>query len=112
MLTPLQQRVRAIVAELPEADTVALAGDKLLALFGRAEPRDFIDAHALAARIDLADLYRLASDKDPGFNLERLCEALGVFDHHPRQAFPITDADYDQLRHWVHQWRNGLAESD
>ena len=26
MLTRLQQRVRAIVAELPEADTVALAG--------------------------------------------------------------------------------------
>lgn len=66
MLTPLQQRVRAIVAELPEADTVALAGGG----------------------------------------------ALGVFDHHPRQAFPISDADYDQLRHWVHQWRNGLAESD
>ena len=62
-----------------------LAGDKLLALLGRAEPRDFMDVHALTARFDLADLYTLAADKDPGFSLGHLRDALGVFDHHPRQ---------------------------
>ena len=82
-----------------------LAGDKLLALFGRAEPRDFVDIHALAARFDIADLCRFAADKDPGFSLEHLRDALGVFEHHPRQAFPITDPAYERLRDWVHDWR-------
>ena len=47
-----------------------LAGDKMLALFGRAEPRDFLDVHALTARFDLSEFYELAADKDPGFSLD------------------------------------------
>ncbi|MDE0135960.1 MAG: nucleotidyl transferase AbiEii/AbiGii toxin family protein [Acidimicrobiaceae bacterium] len=88
-----------------------LAGDKLLALFGRAEPRDFIDVYALMGRFDVTDLYRFASDKDQGFSLEHLRDALSVFDHHPRQAFPITDPEFETLRDWVHSWRNELPAS-
>ena len=88
-----------------------LAGDKMLALFGRAEPRDYIDAYALAMRFELSELYQLAADKDPGFSLEHLRDALGVFDHHPRQAFPLTDEDYERLRHWVRQWCDDLADA-
>jgi len=89
-----------------------LAGDKLLALFGRAEPRDFVDIHALAARFELADLYRFAAEKDPGFSLQHLRDALGVFDHHPRQAFPVTDSEYEGLRDWVHDWRIELPTNE
>jgi len=89
-----------------------LAGDKLLALFGRAEPRDFVDIHALAAHFELADLYRFAAEKDPGFGLEHLRDALGVFDHHPRQAFPVTDSEYEGLRDWVHDWRIELPANE
>ena len=88
-----------------------LAGDKLLALFGRAEPRDFVDIRALAARFDVSDLYQFASDKDPGFNLEHRRDALGVFDRLPRQAFPLADREYEQLRDWVHSWRDELSTS-
>ena len=89
-----------------------LAGDKLLALFGRAEPRDFVDIHALAARFNIADLYRFAAEKDPGFGLQHLRDALGVFDHHPRQAFPVTESEYEGLRDWVHDWRIELAANE
>ena len=88
-----------------------LAGDKLLALFGRAEPRDFIDVYALTARFDVTDLYGFAADKDQGFSLEHLRDALSVFDHHPRQAFPITESEFETLREWVHSWRNELPAS-
>lgn len=88
-----------------------LAGDKLLALFGRAEPRDFIDVYALSARFDVTDLYGFAADKDHGFSLEHLRDALSVFDHHPRQAFPITDPEFETLRDWVHSWRGQLPRS-
>lgn len=74
-----------------------LAGDKLLALFGRAEPRDFVDVHALAARFGLENLYPYAEDKDPGFSLGYLRDAVAVFDHRPRQAFPLTDPDDARL---------------
>ena len=95
---------RVLAAEDP-------AGDKLLALFGRAEPRDFLDVHALTTRFDLSELYRLAADKDPGFSLEHLRDAVGVFDRHPRQAFPIADSEYEQLRDWVRQWHDELPPS-
>ena len=88
-----------------------LAGDKLLALFGRAEPRDFLDVRALTARFDLNELYELAADKDPGFSLEHLRDAVGVFDRHPRQTFPIPDSQYEQLRDWVRQWHHELPPS-
>ena len=88
------------------------AGDKLLALFGRAEPRDFVDIHALAARFELTDLYRFAADKDPGFGLQHLSDALGVFDHHPRQAFPVTDSEYEGPCDWVHDWRIELPANE
>ncbi|WP_419838790.1 hypothetical protein [Candidatus Poriferisodalis sp.] len=124
MLTALQQRVRSIVAELPEAGTVALAGGGALIVHGidemsidigisdQAKPRDFVDIHALAGRFELADLYRFAAEKDPGFGLEHLRDALGVFDHHPRQAFPVTDSEYEGLRDWVHDWRIELPANE
>lgn len=46
-----------------------LAGDKLLALFGRAAPRDFVDVHALRDRFTRRTLESLAAAKDLGFNL-------------------------------------------
>ena len=89
-----------------------LAGDKLLALFGRAEPRDFVDARALAQRFEFSELYQFAASKDPGFSLEHLRDALGVFDHLPRQAFALTDTGYEDLRSWVHAWRTQLSRPE
>ncbi len=43
-----------------------LAARKTLALFGRAEPRDFTDVHALAQRYGRDRLLRWAAEDDPG----------------------------------------------
>ena len=85
-----------------------LAGDKMAALFSRAEDRDFVDVFALSARFDREELYALARDKDTGFILDRLRDSLGLFDHHPRKDFPLSDEDYERLRSWVRSWRAEL----
>jgi len=45
-----------------------LAADKTLALFGRAQARDFIDVAALADRFGFDQLCEPAAEKDPGFS--------------------------------------------
>ncbi|WP_420623313.1 nucleotidyl transferase AbiEii/AbiGii toxin family protein [Candidatus Poriferisodalis sp.] len=85
-----------------------LAGDKMAALFSRAAARDFVDVYALSARFSRSQLYELAKDKDTGFVLERLHDALGTFEHRYRQDFPVSDDDYERLRTWVHSWRADL----
>ncbi len=75
-----------------------LAGDKLLALFGRAAPRDFVDVHALRARFTRRTLEPLAAAKDLGFNLAVLRDAFGVLDDRPRSAFEVDDATFALIR--------------
>lgn len=45
-----------------------IAAGKMSALFGRAEPRDFVDVFFLAERLGKEQLLRLAKAKDPGFD--------------------------------------------
>ncbi|WP_277209121.1 nucleotidyl transferase AbiEii/AbiGii toxin family protein [Isoptericola croceus] len=51
----------------PTITTEESAGQKMLALFGRAAPRDFADVYALSERFTKDDLIRLAQERDPGF---------------------------------------------
>jgi len=46
-----------------------LAVDKVLAVFGRAEARDFVDLYALEQFFKLEDLFAFAAEKDRGFDL-------------------------------------------
>jgi hypothetical protein len=50
--------------------------DKLLAFFGRAEPRDAIDLFFILKTEDFWNLVELAKQKDPGFDLYWLANAL------------------------------------
>lgn len=53
-----------------------LVVDKLLAFFGRAEPRDAVDLFAILEIEDFWELTELAIQKDPGFDLYWLSQAL------------------------------------
>ena len=89
-----------------------LAADKLLALWGRAAPRDFRDVHALAQRFSTDEMHRLAAEKDPGFDIASLADALGVFDHRHAGEFDMDPEDHRRLRDWVHQWRYELEQHE
>ncbi|MBU0510581.1 MAG: nucleotidyl transferase AbiEii/AbiGii toxin family protein [Chloroflexi bacterium] len=70
-------------------DFADLKVDKLLAYFGRAEPRDAIDLHFLMQIEPLDVLLELAPQKDPGFDLYWFAVALNR-----AKAFP------DELERW------------
>ncbi|MBI4547317.1 MAG: nucleotidyl transferase AbiEii/AbiGii toxin family protein [Ignavibacteriae bacterium] len=53
-----------------------LAVDKILAFFGRAEPRDAVDVFFILKKMDFKNLVQGAAQKDPGFDLYWLAIAF------------------------------------
>jgi hypothetical protein len=82
-----------------------LAVDKVLAVFGRSEARDFVDLYALEHFFRLEDLFVLAAEKDRGFD-------LGIFAEMSRRVtlldpseFNLNDMEYRDLVMEVERWR-------
>lgn len=63
-----------------------LVVDKLLALFGRAEPRDAVDVAFVFREVDPWELIELAPAKDPGFDLYWFARALEKVGGFPDQV--------------------------
>lgn len=82
-----------------------LAVDKVLAIFGRAEARDFVDLTALEGRFGLERLCRLAAEKDGGFTPGVFAQMLIRFDRLRRDEFELDDDRYEQLAEDVRRWR-------
>ena len=82
-----------------------LAVDKVLAVFGRAEARDFVDLAAVEGRYGLDRLCSLASQKDSGFDPGVLTEMMKRFDRLPRDEFELSDVGYERLAATVGRWR-------
>lgn len=57
--------------------------DKLLAFFGRAEPRDAVDLFFILKKENIEKLSQLAVQKDPGFDLYWLAVALKKVEEFP-----------------------------
>jgi len=92
--------------------TEELAADKLLALFSRAQARDFVDVAALTEIVGGLDrICALAQEKDSGFSRSVLGEMLGGFDRLPRTEFPLDDERYEGLRAEVRNWQTQLLRS-
>lgn len=85
-----------------------LAVDKVLAVFGRAEARDFIDLAVLEPRFGLPYLCRRALDKDLGFRPAGLRAMLDRFDRLARDEFDIDDAAFERLCGALSRWRAEL----
>jgi hypothetical protein len=89
-----------------------LAADKVLALWGRARPRDFYDVHALMRHYSRGALLQLAAAKDAGFTIETFLDALNAIKR-------LTNADWaedgirvdavPQLTSLFAEWRAALA---
>lgn len=100
---PVETAVGRVVAE------DELAADKVLALAGRVEARDYLDVARLVERHGSFEaLCRLAEQKDPGFRRWALADMLRHFDRIARDDFPLRDEDYETLRRRVADWRLAL----
>lgn len=87
-----------------------LAVDKVLAVFGRAEARDFVDLMAVEPTYGLDRLCQLAAEKDRGFTPAVFAEMLGGFRRLRRDEFELDNARYAQLGSEVDRWRSRALE--
>lgn len=88
-----------------------LAARKVLALFDRAEARDFVDTHALSAHFDLDHLADIAGQLDGGFTNELLAESLASHRRFSDDEFTALGADPDRLRAFIDHWQTRLLDS-
>lgn len=93
----------------PTLSLEELAADKLLALFDRAQARDFIDVAALVDRFSLERLCGLAREKDGGFSTAVLVDMLGSFHRFAPGDFDLPADAYDRLAESVERWRDELT---
>lgn len=85
-----------------------LAVDKVLAVFGRAEARDFVDLMAVERRYGLDRLFELAVEKDRGFTPALFAEMAGS--RLREDEFGIDAPQYEQLAREVARWRERANE--
>jgi predicted nucleotidyltransferase component of viral defense system len=83
-----------------------LAVDKVLAIFGRAEPRDFVDLAALTRLFNIEELFADAARKDRGFSLAVFAEMTSRISRLPRREFALSDAAFDELEVTTTSWRD------
>ncbi len=81
-----------------------LAANKVLALFDRAEARDFLDLDALTQRFELRRLLALAAQKDTGFDTAAFRDALRAFRRLTPEDFGIPVHDHEHLASRVGGW--------
>jgi len=86
-----------------------LAARKLLALFGRALPRDFVDVYRVSQTRSTASLLRHAQTLDPGFDTDQLVIAIGQLARYADAQLPIHADEVSMLREFFAQWAEGLA---
>lgn len=89
----------------PTLSAEELAVDKVLAVFGRAEARDFVDLAAIEERYGLDRLFRLAAEKDRGFTPEMFAEMASRFSRLRQDEFGIDSDQYKELARRVATWR-------
>jgi hypothetical protein len=104
--------VPTITAVGPTYPPKELAARKVLALFDRAEARDFVDVHALSQRFDLGQLLDLARQLDGGFTPTLLVEMLASHRRFTDEDFAELGADPARLRSFVDDWRSRLIHDD
>jgi len=93
-----------------------LAANKLLALFGRATLRDFVDVYFLVkeAKFTPQELMAKAAIKDPGFDLYWLgvaLERINTFkERSAEMLLLVKPIDFSEASRFFDQWRETIAK--
>ncbi|WP_286929895.1 MULTISPECIES: nucleotidyl transferase AbiEii/AbiGii toxin family protein [Aeromicrobium] len=88
----------------PSFAPAELAVRKTLALFGRAEPRDYVDVYVLNQRFDRADTVRAAAEADLGFDLAVFAQTLRSHQRVADQDFPDIGVPITDIRAYFDVW--------
>lgn len=93
----------------PTLAPLELAARKLLALFGRAEARDFADVFVLVQRFGKRALLDHAAEIDAGFNPSTLGEMLMTIRRFDDEELPVDPGDIAAIRAFYATWASELA---
>ena len=85
-----------------------LAARKLLALFGRAEARDFADVYVLIQRFGKERLLDLASALDAGFDHVVLAQMLRTIGRFADDEIPLSPSDLPKAKKFFEAWADEL----
>lgn len=85
-----------------------LAGRKLVALFDRAEARDFADVYAMRTRFDQATLLSRAAEVDRGFDRLIFASMLDSLNRFPDRMIPVVAVEVPMLRAYFAEWASAL----
>lgn len=88
----------------PTFGALELAGRKLLALFGRAEARDFADVYFLADSFGTKALIDEAHALDAGFDLPVLAEMIDTINRFDDDEIPLDDELRPRARTFFAEW--------
>ncbi|WP_199906972.1 nucleotidyl transferase AbiEii/AbiGii toxin family protein [Aeromicrobium chenweiae] len=88
----------------PTLAPLELAGRKMLALFGRAEVRDFADVYRLAERFGKEALLAEAAAADPGFDPVVLVQMMGSLERFDDDEFPMAPDEVPVVRAFFRNW--------
>lgn len=92
----------------PTLAPLELAGRKLLALFGRAEARDFADVYVLAQRFGKDALLEQAEALDAGFDLQVLAQMMGTLGRFADDEIPLAASDVPLAKTFFGAWAEEL----
>ena len=93
----------------PTFDPEELAGRKLLALFGRAEARDFADVYMLAQRFGQQLLLERAAEVDLGFDHAVLAEMMRTLNRFTDDELPVDAGEATSVRAYFRVWAERLG---
>lgn len=93
----------------PTLAPLELAGRKLLALFDRAEARDFADVHVLAQRFGEEALLVEARAADPGFEERVLAQMMTTLDRFSDDEIPASAGAVPETRLFFARWARELS---
>ena len=96
----------------PSFDPEELAGRKLIALFDRAEARDFSDVRALVDRYGKALLMDRAAEVDPGFDRGVLAQMFGALNRIADGKIPVSPSEVAGLRAFFAEWAEELNAAE
>lgn len=117
--TPFRFENTRIFPEYPKLKVdslIDIASNKLLALFGRATLRDFIDVYFLVKKgyYDIDELMAKAKIKDPGFDLYWLgvaLERIKTFkDDSPEMLLLLEPLNFNDLFTFFNEWRERIIK--
>lgn len=92
----------------PTLAPLDLSGRKLLALFSRAEPRDFADVYLLAQRFGKQSLVEQARALGPGFDPTVLAQMIRTLDRLDDHEIPLTAQELSRARAFFTHWASKL----